>query len=388
MAATLYERVSTRVPVLARRMIATFLDEVPLYRMLPHEQLHGEVLAICEDNLRTFFATLREDRLPTDEELTEPRLSAARRAQERVPLASVLTAYHVGSRIGWAELLAEARPGENAELLAAVDGVQRYVQAVTAVVATAYLHEQQAISGEEGDALRALVSALLAGEPADALAEQLGRRLPSDWLVLALELGQHPDEVAAGAVATRRKLRRVQAALDGLGGEPALGRLHGEGGIVLLPDLGQPREELAALLQAAAGAPVRGGAARAASAAGVAPAAAQAREVLRLAPAEPALYDLDDVLLDYQLSRPSQAQQHLAGLLAPLDGFPDLLLTLRCYLEHDLDRRRTAGSLHVHPNTLDYRLKRVVELTGLDPTTTRGLQLLGGALAVRRLLGA
>ena len=387
MTAGLYERVQQRVPVLAGRMIAAFLDEVPLYRLLPEEQLHGEVLEICKDNLRTFFATLIEDRPPTDEELAEPRMSAERRAQERVPLASVLTAYHVGGRIGWAELVAEARPDETPQLLAAAEGVQRYVQAVTAVVATAYVHEQQAISGEEGDALRALASALLAGEPADALAEQLGRRLPDAWVVLALELPAHPDEVVAGAVAARRKLRRVQAALDALAGEPALGRLHAGGGIVLLPDLGRPLDEVRGRLQSAAGVDVRAGGAHARSADRVAAAAAQAREVLRLAPPEPGLYVLDDVLLDYQLSRPSEAQEHLAARLAPLDDFPDLMLTLTCYLENDLDRRRTAGALHVHPNTLDYRLKRVVELTGLDPATTRGLQLLAGAVAVRRLRG-
>jgi len=379
--------VQQRLPVLARRMIAAFLDEVPLYRLLPKEQLHGEVLAICEDNLRTFFATLIEDRPPTEDELEEPRLSAARRAQERVPLASVLTAYHVGGRIGWAELVAEARPEEGAELLAAADSVLRYVQALTAVVATSYLHEQQAIVGEEGDALRALVSALLAGEPAEALAERLGRRLPARWVVLAVELGPHPDEALAGVVAARRKLRRVQSALDGLAGEPALCRLHAEGGIVLLPDLAQPLDTLCGLLQEAAGVPVRVGGAHAASTSAVAAAAAQAREVLRLAPQEPGLYVLDHVLLDYQLSRPSDAQEHLAALLVPLDGFPDLLLTLMTYLEHDLDRRRTAAGLHVHPNTLDYRLKRVVDLTGLDPTTTRGLQLLAGAVAIRRLKG-
>jgi hypothetical protein len=383
--ASLYERVQKRVPVLARRMIAAFLVEVPLYGLLPREQLEGEVLAICEDNLRTFFATLIDDRLPTDEELVEPKGSAARRAQERVPLASVLTAYHVGGRIGWAELVKEARPDETPQLLAAADHVQRYVQAVTAVVATSYLQEQQAISGEEGDALRALVGALLAGEPADALAERLGRRLPERWVVLALELPAHADEAIAGAVAARRKVRRVQARLDAHVGEPVLGRLHATGGIVLLPDLELPLDQLCGELQAAAGIPIRIGAARAASTPEVAAAGEQAREVLRLAPAEPGLYVLRDVLLDYQLSRPSDAQEHLAALVEPLDAFPDLLRTLEAYLEQDLDRRRTAGVLHVHPNTLDYRLKRIVELTGLEPATTCGLQLLAGAVAVRRL---
>ncbi|TAL22335.1 MAG: PucR family transcriptional regulator [Frankiales bacterium] len=387
MAAGLYVRVQRVLPVLARRMIATFLEEIPLYALLPREQLEGEVLAICEDNLRTFFATLIEDRAPTEEELSEPRASAARRAQERVPLAAVLTAYHVGGRIGWAELVAQARPDEMPELLAAADRVQLYVQAVTAVVATAYLQEQQAISGEEGDVLRALVAALLAGEPAEELAERLGRKLPTRWVVLALDLGAHPDEERSEAVAARRKVRRVQAVLDEHVGEPVLAQLHASGGIVLLPDDGRPLSQLVAGLQDAAGAPLRAGAAHAGTTADVCEAAAQAREVLRLAGAEPGLYVLRDVLLDYQLSRPSDAQQQLAALLDPLERFPDLLRTLEAYLDQDLDRRRTAAALHVHPNTLDYRLKRVVELTGLEPATTKGLQLLAGAVAVRRLGG-
>ena len=385
MSASLFVRVQQQMPVLARRMIATFREQVPLYAQLPQEQLEGEVLAICEDNLRTFFATLIEDRLPTDQELAEPRASAARRAQERVPLASVLTAYHLGGRLGWAELVAQAGPDETADLLAAADRVQRYIQAVTAVVATSYLQEQQAISGEEGDALRALVAALLAGEPAEALAERVGRRLATTWVVLALDLGAHPDEVTAGAVAERRKVRRVQARLDALIGEPVLGRLGASGGIVLLPDVGQPLPELVAELEVAAGTSVRVGAARARSTAAVAAAGIQAREVLRLAGSEPGLYVLRDVLLDYQLSRPSEAQSPLAALLDPLERFPDLLRTLELYLDEDLDRRRTAVALHVHPNTLDYRLKRIEELTGLKPATTKGLHLLGSAIAVRRL---
>jgi len=107
--------------------------------------------------------------------------------------------------------------------------------------------------------------------------------------------------------------------------------------------------------------------------------------VLHLAGPEPGLYGLRDVLLDYQLTRPSDAQAPLAALLDPLDPFPDLLTTLEAYLAQDLDRRRTAASLHVHPNTLDYRLKRIAELSGLEPGTTSGLQLLACAVAVRRL---
>ena len=99
----------------------------------------------------------------------------------------------------------------------------------------------------------------------------------------------------------------------------------------------------------------------------------------------PGAYSLADVLLEYQLSRPSDALPALGLLLEPLERNPDLVLTLETYLDHDLDRRGTAAALHVHPNTLDYRLRRVVDLTGIDPATSRGLQLVGAALAARRL---
>src|SRR4051794_41136494 len=111
-AAGLYLRVEREVPRLARRMIDTFVAEIPLYGLLPREQLEGEILAITDANLRLFFTTLRESRRLTPDELTDVRTSAARRAQERVPLDAVLAAYHVGGRIGWQGLAAAAPPEE------------------------------------------------------------------------------------------------------------------------------------------------------------------------------------------------------------------------------------------------------------------------------------
>ena len=392
----LYARVQRRLPQLAARMIDTFLAEVPFYQRLPREQLDGEILEICKDNLRAFFAMLQEDRLPTEAELAEPRSSAARRAQERVPLDAVLQAYHIGGRIGWGELVAQARPDETDQLVAAADRVQLYLQCVTGAVATAYLEEQQAISGEERDVRRALAAALMAGQPAEALAARAGIDLAQRWAVVALELGVHDDEKVAGvagAVAARRKVRRVQGRLEAYAGGPVLGLLDPAGGTVFLPDESSTLAALPGLvedLQEAAGAPVRAAAACSDATGGLASASAQARDVLRLAARlgrPPGLYVLRDVLLEYQLTHPSDAVAELAALLDPLERNPDLLLTLDAYLRADLDRRRTAAALHVHPNTLDYRLKRIVELTGLEPTTTAGLQLLAAASVARRLTG-
>ena len=391
-AEALYARVAARLPLLARRMVQTFLDELPIYRLLPPEQLDGEITAICEENLRVFFATLADDRAPTDAELAEPRASAARRAQERVPLDAVLAAYHIGGRIGWAELVAEAGPDEARELVSAADRVLRYIACVTGAVATAYLEERQSIHGEERDAARGLAAALLAGQETAVLAGRLGVQLAPAYVVLALELGAARDEGATGvtgALASRHKVRRVQERLDALAGEPVLGLLDPTGGTVLLP--AGAVEDLASLVQelaATAGVPVRAAASEPAAPDALSTAAEQARDVLRLSVRlgrPPGLYVLRDVLLEYQLTRPSEAVGGLAALLEPLERNPDLLLTLEAYLSEDTDRRSTAAALHVHPNTLDYRIKRIVELTGLDPATTAGLQLLAAAVAARHL---
>src|SRR4051812_10650671 len=88
-------RVGRRLDELARRMVTTFVAEIPLYAHLPRDLLEGEVLDVCRHNLSLFVDCLLHDRQPLLEELVEVRASAARRAEERVPLGALLTAYHV-----------------------------------------------------------------------------------------------------------------------------------------------------------------------------------------------------------------------------------------------------------------------------------------------------
>ncbi|NKE58223.1 transcriptional regulator, partial [Lentzea sp. PSKA42] len=115
---------------------------------------------------------------------------------------------------------------------------------------------------------------------------------------------------------------------------------------------------------------------------GVATAARLARDVLDVAvrTGKPGLHQLTDVLLEYQLSRPSAALEPLAAIVRPLSE--ELVQTLEVYLRRGA-RRPAATELHVHPNTVDYRLRRVAELTGLDPTRIEHVTLLAAALVAR-----
>ena len=398
----LANRVERRTEQVARRMLAELIRQIPLYSHLPQEQLQGEILDILRYNLTVFFRILREGGRPQPEDLAEIRASAARRAEERIPLEAVLTAYHVGALVAWDELCAEAEEDETDQLLGLVGHIMGYIQAVTSGVAAAYLEERQAIYGEERDARRALAEALLAGVPSDALAQRVGHVLAPSYLVIELAIAPSPDEEDEGVgavVAARRKLRRVERFLGGGRWADALLMLSASGGSVLVPVRGEQAresaveemaaiEELLAGVREAASAPVTAGVSFRPGVSGVPAAGDEASEVLRLARElgrPEGAYLLDDVLLEYVLTRPSEAGERLGDVLTPLDHGPELVATLEGYFAADFDRRRAAAALNIHPNTLDYRLRRVAELTGLSVSTAQGVQVLGAALVARRL---
>ena len=111
--------------------------------------------------------------------------------------------------------------------------------------------------------------------------------------------------------------------------------------------------------------------------------ATEVRRVAQLCGRSPGVYRLDDLLLEYQLTRPGPALTRLAEALHPLVEKPVLRKTLDAYLNLDLDRRRTARALHVHPNTVDYRLRKIGALTSLDATRAADIPLLRAALAAQ-----
>ncbi|MFD3512841.1 helix-turn-helix domain-containing protein [Streptomyces sp. NPDC058657] len=92
---------------------------------------------------------------------------------------------------------------------------------------------------------------------------------------------------------------------------------------------------------------------------------------------------MDDVLLEYHLSRRDASSDRIAALLDPVGDRPELIETLRVHLEHRHDRRATARHLGLHPNTVDNRLGRITGLTGLDIASARASALALAALLLR-----
>jgi purine catabolism regulator len=51
----------------------------------------------------------------------------------------------------------------------------------------------------------------------------------------------------------------------------------------------------------------------------------------------------------------------------------DLLPSVRTWLEHDRQTDKAAGALHIHPNTLLYRVRRFEQITGRSLASTETL---------------
>ncbi|WP_369690278.1 PucR family transcriptional regulator [Nocardia arthritidis] len=317
--------------------------------------------------------------------------AAAGWAGEGMPIDTILHAIHEGLKLGMDLIVSNATVKDYATLVDSVKLVVEMLDIMSTTVARAYVREQKAAVSEHHTAVHTLTSALLGGYTTATTAREGGIGIAEEYSVLAVDVPKHPDEqhpMLDGKVVARRKLRRLQAELATRCGENALALLSVDGGTILIPTttLSDERlDELLAQLSVAARVPMTAVVVTA-SATAVPGAADRAHELLdmvRRLQCAPALYRFADMALEYQLTRPGPGRETLGSLLDPLDDHPELFQTLRSYISNNLNRQRTARSLQIHTNTVDYRLRRISQVTRLDPTTTSGVWQLRSALIAR-----
>ena len=102
-------------------------------------------------------------------------------------------------------------------------------------------------------------------------------------------------------------------------------------------------------------------------------------------PAAPRPVAADDLLPERALAGDGVARDRLVAATAPLSTAPELRRTLEVYLEGGGALEACARTLFVHPNTVRYRLRRVSEITQLDPADPRDALVLRTAVIVGRL---
>jgi sugar diacid utilization regulator len=95
------------------------------------------------------------------------------------------------------------------------------------------------------------------------------------------------------------------------------------------------------------------------------------------------------LLLIPDLAELSAFASEVLGKLAAMDRQrgTEFVATLACYFRENNSPQRTARTLHVHPNTVTYRIRRICEITGLQLDVYRDRMLAQVALEVIDALG-
>ncbi|MGA9870582.1 MAG: helix-turn-helix domain-containing protein, partial [Rhodococcus sp. (in: high G+C Gram-positive bacteria)] len=357
-------------------------------RELTDDAGRGAVAVITARCVAFAADVLDSGRQPSADALAGLRGDAAEWARVGVPLGPVQHAFHEGFSVGLRMIAARADGGEQG---AVVDGAVLMfglLDVVSKAVSSAYLETYRAVATQATEHGNALATALLSGGAnAASMAERVGAELAAGYEVVALHFPSPDDEIGAPGgrdAAAARTLHRLQTALiEHTAPAAPLAILSIAGGTVLIPNpTPTSAQELVAQLTEAG---VVGVSATAVltSAAKIPDAADNAYELLRLVQRlhyRPGIYRIADLALEYQIARPGGGRRHLERMLDPLRRVPDLLSTLEAFVGAEANRKKAAKQLVVHPNTVDYRLKRIGQITGIDPMKSSGLRSLHAAL--------
>jgi hypothetical protein len=348
-----------------------------------------DLLASVRDNLVHILGRLAGGPRP---DLEPPRATGRRRAEQGVPLPVILHAYRIAGKYIWAQILAAAA-GDNdtaTALLDAASDLWFIIDELSGEVTDAYRETVGERARLNEHARSAMLDVLLRGDLSD------GARL---WeCASTLRLPHQGTFVVVAARPPRPGAESIPHAEDALRsrGVPSVWRVEVDshvGVLVLSERVGI--ERLCALLADLTSGPV--GLSEPYIGLEQTPAALrQAR--LAYAAAGPS-GESGDELVRYErvpiavliASAPDAAHTVAQTILGAVLALPDpecelLLGTLRLWFAEDGATSNAAARLHVHRNTVRYRLRRLEELTGRSLTRPTGLAELHLALEATRIL--
>jgi hypothetical protein len=364
---------------LTDEVLASVVEAVPPFR----EWWGGSLDARdgVEQGLCGFLDRLEsgsEERLPGHDVFFDLGRSELRAGRS---VGSVLAAYRVGAQAAWRGMADTGHDAgiEPRALYALADAIFTYIDQLCAVTVEGYSYEQSLAAVERVDARRRLVklavrwggwdSALSEPELAGAAADA-GWRLPARLAVVAFR-----DE-------------RVARVASRLGPDALVARVDGTGWAIVADPDGPGRH--AAVQQGLVG--VRAGVGPAVVVTAAAESARLAERALGLVRGgAPGPVWADDRRVDLLLAGdPGLARGLVDDVLGPLATMPPatrerLVETLGAWLEHQGEVRPTAQQLHVHVQTVRYRVAQLRELLGDRMSSAEGRLEVELALRARSL---
>ncbi|HEY3192480.1 MAG TPA: helix-turn-helix domain-containing protein [Solirubrobacterales bacterium] len=377
--ASLADAIEPELPEATEEILATIAREVPEYAR-PLEGAFGVAIRTgVSEALRQFVALIRDPGAGREPGRDVYVGLGRAELREGRTLDALQSAYRVGARVAWRRVSAAARrEGADPEQLGLLaEAIFAYIDELSADSVEGYAQAQREQEGERQRRRRELLALLLRDPPADeadlrSAAQAAGWRLPRSAAPLALA------EADLGRVARRLSTDVLVASVRGVGCALVSGAASAS--------RDEELERAAARVTAALGPTVpRAELPRAWS---LASATLRAAEAGAIEAGE--LIRAEDHLTDLLLFESGGLTERLAERrLAPLDELTPAARarmeeTALAFVQHGGNAAAMARALHLHPQTIRYRLTRLRELFGDSLSDPEGRFELELALRSRR----
>lgn len=372
---------------ISERLVGAYKREIAEYRSLPEGFIDNDIARMARQNLLTMLKWLNGD-AESDLEFEDFKNSAVRRFRQGVSVQALLHAYRLWGQIVWEEVAhaSELQSDPSIGLMVASE-VMRYTNAVSIAVANSYLEESAGIIQDKQLAERDALEELISDRPLSQRVSNYLHRLDvklNDLNCLILLRKHHIGAVEGAPM--RDHLAKVRDLLSFTANTKPLVGVREDEIIVILPvedpSMGSTRilsKNLAVELKEFVVGVSRShrGLSKISKAYQEAHDATRAADKGNLNRA----YFYTDALLQRLVDRSELVEEIFAETLEPLltydrKNHAELENTLRRYVENRFSLTETANSLHVHPNTIRYRLERIHQICGRDPFEADDLLLL------------
>ncbi len=370
--ATLAHSLRPAVPAVVAATVAAISREVPAYGQAWDDEIRPVVDRGTEIALGRLLDLFGTDAQALDQRAARfYRRIGSIESQQGRSLDVLLSAYRVGARVAWEQFSGEAVAAEvtTANLVTLAEAIFVYIDVLSAASASGHASQE----GQRDVQRSRLVQALLDGQ---GLTDPVAIQDAAD---------------AAGWTIPERMAVAVVPLLPGREPTPPAGviaLIEGGEAIAILPDPAGPGRRQA-LERAWEGSQVFVGTVRPATEA--ATSLAHARRVQRLVQQARvpdtrivvATDHLAELVVGADWELLVELRERVLRPLVGISGAKRVALeqTLAAWLGLAGDRHRVAQSLHVHPQTVSYRLQRLRELFGDaldDPAQRLALQLVLG----------
>lgn len=362
--ADLCASVRAELPRLTAGIVDHIRAEIPDYHIVPRDEHEADVT----EQFAGLLTGLVTRRGPSPEESDHARALGRDRAREGLPLQALIGAFHVGYREIWNVLLtrADERGGDlSRQLVRLVGTVWTWVEQATGAAAEAYNDTIRAQEAAQIGLTYRFFEALYTTSPAGTDVARLAHSLGFD------PAGPFQAVCAPSAAWADEQLAELRGRVGRRTGNM---RCANRGATMVAVAQSMPVDVLIEAMRRHDPALRIGTGLVRHGLAGAAASIVDAQEALALAAADGEVVTFGSTWLTAALlPQADRLRPLLEAAAEPAASHPDLAVTVRGFADCGFSLTATGRALHLHPNTVKYRLERWRELTGWDVHTWPGL---------------